>query len=70
MLLVVWLVRGSVLVRYKKLIFKVFLKFLHISCYVNCFIKWPSFDVYGQNLILKVDLCGPLMVLPRFNEDI
>ena len=42
-LLVVWLVRGSVRVRYKKLIFKVSLKCLHISCHVNRFIKMAFF---------------------------
>ena len=45
---------GSLLfwrVRYKKLILKAFLKFSHISCHVNCFIKmafcrcvWSKFD--------------------------
>ena len=45
------LLHGSVRFRYKKLIFKVFLKFLHISCHVNCFMKmaffrclWSKFD--------------------------
>ena len=34
---------GSVRVRHKKSIFKVSLKFLHISCHVNCFIKMAFF---------------------------
>ena len=56
-LLVIWLVRGSVRVRYRKLIFKVFLKFLHISCHVNCSLKMASF----RCVWLKFDSESPLV---------